>query len=109
MTIREFIVLLLLTAAVLAAGMVAFSGVGRSQERVPCHPAAALSEVMAKEYGEQLFAIGAADPAGTVRIYVNPESRTWTVFAVTPGQLACPLAAGKAFDFARPKPAGQAL
>lgn len=110
MTVRAFIVLLLLTALVTAAGMAAFSGVGRSQER-PCEPLDKAEATLSRKYGEELFVVGLMGAAAErMRMYVNPATRTWTILAQLPGEnVACVMAVGRNIDLVPPRVAGQPL
>ena len=70
-----------------------------------CLPLAAAEAEMTR-YGEEHFAIGMTD-GRMMRLYVNPTTRTWTMFSVTAEGLACSIDDGSDFETVRPASSGK--
>lgn len=83
---------LLIIAAILAA--LSFPAVAN------CLPHELLANTLAERYGESLVGDGLARDQSVIELFVNPQSRTWTVVARTPNGYGCILSAGEAFNVA---------
>lgn len=100
--------LILLGIAYVLFVMAAYSALTMPVSAQPryCLPVDRVPE-LAKELGETLLAVGQAGDQ-TMRLYVNAETRGWTLFSIRPDGLACVITSGTDFDFAKPAPAGRA-
>ena len=104
---RAWIAFMALYAATVFVGMVLFTSQALPQSPTSrCMPMTVAEGHLAKQYGETLFAVGVAGESA-MRIYVNPDSRSWTLMHIRPAGTACIMAGGSSFDTAKPgKPDG---
>lgn len=67
---------------------------------IPCGPTAQIVARLTDEFGEAVAAEGSAGPGNSLRmgVYVNRESRSWTVVMHTPDGTSCVVADGVDFE-----------
>lgn len=75
----------------------------RSQIQQPfsaCPSLDALRQQLSAQYGERRFAVGTIGDGKrrAMHIYVNPQTRSWTLVGVEVDGTACPIAGGGGFE-----------
>ena len=67
---------------------------------IPCGTTAEIVARLSDEFGEAIAAEGSAGPGNSLRmgVYVNRESRSWTVVLHTPDGTTCIVADGLDFE-----------
>lgn len=94
-----------LSAAVLALTMMTAPALA-APPGMRCIPAEARLANL-EQYGEQPFAVGVENGGELLlNVWINPETRSWTVVMVTPRGHWCPLSAGEAFTVLDLQPVG---
>ncbi len=83
----------LIAAAVLAAFLIPVPA-----QASQCGPKEALESFLMDRYGEALAFTGVSSSGGQIRLYLNPETMSWSVALRPPQapQSLCPLAEGQA-------------
>lgn len=71
---------------------------------IVCSPVEVMHQELSTKYGEEHIVVGQVDESKTVRLYVSPESRDWTIVVVTSTGSACILAFGTDMDVAKGDP-----
>lgn len=66
-----------------------------------CGPEAPVMKMLQESHGEVPFAEGVSKRGARIVIVVNPDTRTYTVLAVTPQKMACMVDAGEGFQPAK--------
>lgn len=93
---------LILAAALLAAPAVA-------EAPATCFPLAVVSSALAKGHGERPSAGGVLSGGkGTLLVWANPDTGTWTAAVVTTTGVACVIGSGEGWEAAGPQPEGRA-
>ncbi|MEQ8652392.1 MAG: hypothetical protein RIC87_08010 [Kiloniellales bacterium] len=79
-----------------AAALVAAFLIPGSAQAVQCGPKEGLERFLKERHGETLAFTGIASNGGQLRLYLNPESGSWTVALRPPQspQSLCPLSEG---------------
>lgn len=62
-----------------------------------CFPKEAVVQNLGKEYGETPIWEG-VNPQALIQIFVNQETRSWTIVGITPQGLACLLSSGDGWE-----------
>lgn len=95
----------MLTCALMAGALLIPNTAEANPCPLPIIPVEPLKEHMLKEHGEVPHAM-AWTGVSTFLVYVNPETKTWTIYEFDPtNKWACQRAAGVAWtDFDPPKP-----
>lgn len=92
---------LAVTALFLASG-VALVSEGAVAQAPKCGPQDGIEAMLQGEkYREEMVAVGMAGEAYPMKLYVNPQTRSWTMLIVPQPGMACVVAAGDSFDYAK--------
>lgn len=66
-----------------------------------CGPEAPVMQMLQESHGEIPFAEGVSQRGARIVVVVNPETRSYTILAVSPQKIACMVDAGEAFEPAK--------
>lgn len=59
-----------------------------------CEPLASVEAKLATNWGETLIGYGTESRGSLVKLYENPETRTWTIIAIWTNKQACIISHG---------------
>lgn len=74
---------------------------------MPCGDADKMAEHLTAKYGEQPAEVGVSPNGGLVVLFLNPETRTFTVMLRAPTGTACLAASGEDWEAKAATPLGQ--
>ena len=101
---RNAIRLIIILFILLALGAVAAHIAKAKAQMVSCYPSKLYGEGLKNEYGEEKVAHGQASTGRAVALFLNPDTRTWTIVVMPASRpLACPVLMGEGWETFEPE------